>query len=122
MDAIERAINECSKSGGADAHEIETETGTKTPRAVSAGSEGDVEDAAVDVRAKEGVGDIEHRTARISRTERIPRRTTGVLIHCDMGHNRSPTLVLLTLLRRGLTLREAYRTVLRERASIGEYV
>jgi predicted protein tyrosine phosphatase len=36
-------------------------------------------------------------------------RPRAVLVHCDMGVNRSPTLVLAYLLRTGLSLREAYR-------------
>jgi hypothetical protein len=62
--------------------------------------------------------------------------TRGVLIHCDKGVNRSPTLVLATLLLGGgngflgatreaavawrpcMSLRKAYATVLQQRAFI----
>jgi len=39
-------------------------------------------------------------------------------VHCDAGHNRSPTLVLLALLHRGLSLREAYRRVFETRPDV----
>jgi hypothetical protein len=35
----------------------------------------------------------------------------AVLVHCDMGVNRSPTLVLAFLMRSGMSLRSAYRLV-----------
>ena len=131
LDAIERAVHQCTNNNGAaNAHatekeaeaktEVETKVETKADAhpTVPAGREGVVRGDAVDGRAEE---ETEERTIGVARRARIPRRATGVLVHCDMGHNRSPTLVLLTLLRRGLTLREAYRTVLRVRPSIGEY-
>lgn len=42
----------------------------------------------------------------------------AVLVNCDMGHNRGPTLVLAFLVYSGLSLREAYRTVLRARPHV----
>lgn len=42
----------------------------------------------------------------------------AVLVHCNRGHNRSPTLVLAFLVHFGLTLREAYRHVLCARPHI----
>jgi len=45
-------------------------------------------------------------------------RPMAVLVNCDLGHNRSPTLVLASLLRMGMSLREAYRAVLRVRPTI----
>lgn len=42
----------------------------------------------------------------------------AVLVHCDLGHNRSPTLVLAFLVSLGYSLREAYRQVLRARPSV----
>eukprot|EP00401_Gymnodinium_catenatum_P043796 CAMPEP_0117540318 /NCGR_PEP_ID=MMETSP0784-20121206/43438_1 /TAXON_ID=39447 /ORGANISM="" /LENGTH=228 /DNA_ID=CAMNT_0005336971 /DNA_START=69 /DNA_END=752 /DNA_ORIENTATION=+ len=42
----------------------------------------------------------------------------AVLVHCDMGHNRSPALVLTFLLTRGLSLRGAYRQLLRARPTV----
>jgi hypothetical protein len=36
------------------------------------------------------------------------RHRSAVLVHCNLGHNRSPALVLAFLLSRGLTLRTAY--------------
>lgn len=43
----------------------------------------------------------------------------AVLVHCDMGVNRSPTLVLAFLVRScGLSLREAYRFVLGARRGV----
>eukprot|EP00927_Polykrikos_kofoidii_P044048 TRINITY_DN38128_c0_g1_i1.p1 TRINITY_DN38128_c0_g1~~TRINITY_DN38128_c0_g1_i1.p1 ORF type:complete len:353 (+),score=53.61 TRINITY_DN38128_c0_g1_i1:97-1155(+) len=42
----------------------------------------------------------------------------AVLVHCDMGHNRSPTLVLAFLVRSGLSLRQAYKKVLQARPSV----
>lgn len=42
----------------------------------------------------------------------------AVLVHCDMGVNRSPTLVLAFLVSQGLSLREAYTHVLRARPGI----
>eukprot|EP00933_Yihiella_yeosuensis_P033024 TRINITY_DN26728_c0_g1_i2.p1 TRINITY_DN26728_c0_g1~~TRINITY_DN26728_c0_g1_i2.p1 ORF type:complete len:283 (+),score=50.63 TRINITY_DN26728_c0_g1_i2:90-938(+) len=46
----------------------------------------------------------------------VPAR--AVLLHCDMGHNRSPTLALAFLVRHGLTLREAYRILLKSRPDV----
>merc|ERR1712205_166002 len=43
------------------------------------------------------------------------KTTRAVLVACDMGVNRSPTLVLALLLRSGLSLRQAYRSVLSTR-------
>eukprot|EP00928_Gymnodinium_smaydae_P052986 TRINITY_DN37095_c0_g1_i1.p1 TRINITY_DN37095_c0_g1~~TRINITY_DN37095_c0_g1_i1.p1 ORF type:complete len:389 (-),score=116.76 TRINITY_DN37095_c0_g1_i1:202-1368(-) len=46
-------------------------------------------------------------------------RTAAVLLHCDLGINRGPTLTLSFLVRScGLSLREAYRRVLAVRAFI----
>lgn len=43
----------------------------------------------------------------------------AVLVHCDMGVNRSPTLVLAFLVRScGLSLRDAHRLVLRARRGV----
>lgn len=42
----------------------------------------------------------------------------GVLVHCDVGHNRSPAVVLAYLVFRGYTLRQAYRLVLGARSTI----
>jgi hypothetical protein len=47
---------------------------------------------------------------------RHPQR--GILVHCDMGHNRSPAVCILTLLRRGLSLRESHRYVLNSRPEV----
>jgi len=44
--------------------------------------------------------------------------TRAVLVHCDMGHNRAPSLVLAYLVSCGLTLRDAYRQVFRVRPSV----
>ena len=41
-----------------------------------------------------------------------PQTCKAILVHCDMGHNRSPSIAILSLLRVGYTLREAYRLVL----------
>ena len=43
---------------------------------------------------------------------------SAVLVHCNMGHNRSPALVLAFLLLRGLSLRDAYRHLLVARPTI----
>ena len=51
-----------------------------------------------------------------SKAEADPQ--AAVLVHCDMGHNRSPSLVLAFLLMRGLSLREAYRTLLAARPTV----
>lgn len=48
----------------------------------------------------------------------MPGKRRGILVHCDMGHNRSPTLTLAFLVSHGLSLREAYRHVLSQRQSI----
>jgi len=48
----------------------------------------------------------------------VEERMRAILINCDKGWNRSPTLVLAFLMRKGLTLREAYRLVLRARPYI----
>ena len=45
-------------------------------------------------------------------------RPTALLVNCDLGHNRSPTLVLAYLLRIGFPLREAYKKVFRTRPTI----
>jgi len=45
-------------------------------------------------------------------------QTRAVLVHCDMGHNRAPSLVLAYLVSCGMSLRNAYRQVLRVRPSI----
>jgi len=45
-------------------------------------------------------------------------RPMAILINCDLGHNRSPTLLLAFLLQHGSSLREAYRAVLSSRPSI----
>eukprot|EP00929_Paragymnodinium_shiwhaense_P072871 TRINITY_DN36997_c1_g2_i2.p1 TRINITY_DN36997_c1_g2~~TRINITY_DN36997_c1_g2_i2.p1 ORF type:complete len:312 (-),score=39.86 TRINITY_DN36997_c1_g2_i2:48-983(-) len=42
----------------------------------------------------------------------------AVLVHCDMGCNRAPTLVLAFLVSCGLTLRQAYRFILSVRPGI----
>merc|ERR1719469_1427858 len=42
----------------------------------------------------------------------------AVLVHCSLGVNRSPTLVLAFLVMKGLSLRQAYRQVLRTRPHI----
>merc|ERR1719382_606664 len=42
----------------------------------------------------------------------------AVLVNCDLGINRSPTLVLAFLVHSNLSLREAYRHVLRTRPGI----
>lgn len=42
----------------------------------------------------------------------------AVLVHCNEGHNRSPALVLSYLIRCGLSLRAAYKLVLRARPTI----
>mmetsp|Transcript_95343 Transcript_95343/g.240237 ORF Transcript_95343/g.240237 Transcript_95343/m.240237 type:complete len:293 (+) Transcript_95343:74-952(+) len=47
-----------------------------------------------------------------------PGTRCGVLVHCDLGHNRSPTLVLAFLVSAGLDLRTAYRRVLRARPTV----
>mmetsp|Transcript_101975 Transcript_101975/g.288766 ORF Transcript_101975/g.288766 Transcript_101975/m.288766 type:complete len:266 (-) Transcript_101975:257-1054(-) len=47
-----------------------------------------------------------------------PEPPRAVLVHCDVGINRSPALVLAFLLRCNLSLREAYRHVLRARPGI----
>lgn len=39
-------------------------------------------------------------------------------MHCDMGHNRSPALILAFLVSQDLSLRDAYRRVLRVRPTI----
>jgi len=44
--------------------------------------------------------------------------TRAVLVHCDKGHNRGPALVFAFLVSCGLTLRNAYRQVLRVRPSV----
>mmetsp|Transcript_128287 Transcript_128287/g.256222 ORF Transcript_128287/g.256222 Transcript_128287/m.256222 type:complete len:322 (-) Transcript_128287:48-1013(-) len=44
--------------------------------------------------------------------------TRAVLVHCDKGYNRAPALVFAFLVSCGLTLRDAYRQVLRVRPSI----
>ena len=56
--------------------------------------------------------------AEVSPAVAVTAEIRGVLCHCNMGHNRSPTLVLLVLLRRGFSLRDAYRMVLGARPSI----
>lgn len=45
-------------------------------------------------------------------------RAPAVLVHCDKGVNRSPTLVLAYLIRQGMSLRGAYQHVLRARPQI----
>lgn len=45
-------------------------------------------------------------------------QTRAVLVHCDKGHNRAPTLVFAFLVSCGLTLRDAYRQVLRVRPTV----
>lgn len=42
----------------------------------------------------------------------------AVLVHCELGYNRSPTLVLAFLVQSGYYLREAYRRVLRCRPMV----
>lgn len=42
----------------------------------------------------------------------------AVLVHCELGYNRSPTLVLAFLVQSGCSLREAYRRVLRCRPMV----
>ena len=42
----------------------------------------------------------------------------AVLVHCDLGHNRGPTLALAFLVRRGFSLRRAYKLVLRARPAV----
>ena len=42
----------------------------------------------------------------------------SVLVHCNQGFNRSPTLVLTYLLRTGLSLRDSYKLLLRSRSSV----
>lgn len=42
----------------------------------------------------------------------------GVLVHCRLGHNRSPALALAFLVSKGLSLREAYRRVLSARPTV----
>mmetsp|Transcript_53412 Transcript_53412/g.106276 ORF Transcript_53412/g.106276 Transcript_53412/m.106276 type:complete len:276 (+) Transcript_53412:84-911(+) len=44
--------------------------------------------------------------------------TRAVLVHCNMGHNRAPALVLAYLVSCGMTLHDAYRQVLRARPSV----
>jgi len=44
--------------------------------------------------------------------------TRAVLVHCDKGYNRAPALVFAFLVSCGLTLRDAYRQVLRVRPGI----
>jgi len=49
---------------------------------------------------------------------RTPEAPRAVLVHCDLGHNRAPALMLAFLIQSGLSLREAYRNVLRVRPSV----
>lgn len=42
----------------------------------------------------------------------------GILIHCNEGHNRSPTLVVSYLIQCGLSLRTAYQYLLRARPTV----
>jgi len=41
--------------------------------------------------------------------DEVAVRPRAVLLHCDQGINRSPTIALAFLLRQGMSLREAYR-------------
>lgn len=43
------------------------------------------------------------------------KRPRAVLVHCDLGVNRSPTLVLAFLIHTGMSLRQAYHHVLSTR-------
>merc|ERR1719265_497977 len=52
------------------------------------------------------------------RAVKVTKRPRAVLVHCDMGVNRSPTLVLAFLLRSGMSLRQAYRRVLEARECV----
>ena len=49
---------------------------------------------------------------------RVSDGVGDVFVCCNLGINRSPTLVLAFLLSRGLSLRESYRSVLRVRPGI----
>jgi hypothetical protein len=45
-----------------------------------------------------------------------PTKSRAVLVHCDMGINRSPTLVLASMVQANVCLREAYNLVLQARS------
>lgn len=49
-------------------------------------------------------------------TDNIASR--AILVHCNGGHNQSPTLVLSYLLGAGLSLRQAYQLVFKSRPGI----
>jgi len=66
---------------------------------------------------KETAGSDEGRSGTPPPEEYQPR-PLAVLIHCDKGVNRSPTLVMAFLMRHGMSLRDSYQQVLRERPII----
>lgn len=53
--------------------------------------------------------------ADAERAEGAPR---AVLLHCDLGVNRSPTLAMAFLVQQGYSLREAYRVVQGNRSKV----
>lgn len=81
-------------------------------------STGKVVDIANDIREQLDAVEraVSDASARAGRTDCSGR--PAVLVHCTLGVNRSPTLVLAYLVQSGLTLRQAYQHVLQARHTI----